>query len=156
MKEKIACGAQLLKEGKLKEARNLFWEIQESTNDETTKRIINNRLKEVEEKIRQCNHILEVNSNFFNESLSCILKITTPYKHVNSLIQRIYNDIHRKDYAPESSLEISCAGNGIKITISSKNIDPKCCQLCKNFRQKVIDNIGLDDLLIEGKCCLEN
>lgn len=146
---------QLIKTGKFQAAQEIFSDLYEQSDDPVTQRIALNRLNEIAAKVKACNHTLDIKSNFAQDFLLCRLKIKTPYANISHLIQRIYDEIHKKEYHQKSNIELSVADNSVTLLIYSYNMDEQCCHFCNKFRQKLIDNLGSDDLFIRGNCYQE-
>lgn len=148
-------GQDLVKKGHFLEAKAIFTKILEASDDDTSIRIIQNRLDELNKTIKNCTHKIYIDSELKSDFLACCVKIVFKHDYIQALIDQIFRRLHKKNYNKDSKIELIFGGNGANLIISGKDIDEACCIFCRKFRQKVIDNIDKNDIIIHNNCFME-
>lgn len=148
-------GQQLVENGDFLEAKAIFTKILNSAEDETSIRIVQNRLDELNKTITNCTHKIYIDSELQSDFLECCVKIVFRHDYIQTMIARLFKLLHKKNYDKDSKIELNFGGNGANLLISGKEIDSTCCIFCRKFRQKVIDNIDKNDIIIHNNCFME-
>lgn len=148
-------GEALTKKGHFPEAIAVFTAMLSETNDATLERILENRLDDLRKLTKNATHKLYIDSTLEDQYLNCCVKIVFQHEHIKAMIKKLFFLTHKKNYNPLSEITLDFTGNGANIKIKGKDIDDICCTFCRKFRNKVIDNIDKNDIVIYNNCFVE-
>lgn len=155
MNKDLKTGEDLVEKGHFLEAKAIFTELLNKSFDETSTRILENRLDSLNKVIKNATHKLYIDSELTSDSLNCCVKIVFKHEHIKAMIKRLFFLMHKKNYDKDSSITLDFGGNAANLNISGKDIDDICCAFCKKFRNKLIDNIDKNDIVIYNNCFME-
>lgn len=155
MNKNLKKGENLTQSGHFPEAIAVFTEMLNNTDDPTEERILENRLAALHEVTKNATHKMYVDSTLEEQFLKCCVKIVFKHEHISAMIKKLFFLTHKKNYDKESQITLDFTGNGANINIKGKDIDESCCSFCRKFRNKVIDNIDKNDIVVYNNCFME-
>lgn len=154
MQADIKNGNAFLNAGQFLKARESFRHALGQGLTEIEERVCRNRLREVEQKIKQLSSVARIELRQDEEAgtVSCSVRIVSREISIQHMIKKVFTIVNQT--SPEESAELRQTGNALTALWTGPG-GGIVCGTCKRFREMVKDNIGRDGFLEEGKCIFE-
>lgn len=145
----------LIKRGFLHEARAFFANLLFATNDPVQERIAENRLDELDKKIRAAQQYMSMEIESITEQddfLICCVKIMFRQEHFEQLCIDLYRNSHKKDYPDTSNISFTrTASQQYQMELSGYGSDSRC-NWCALFRKNIMYYVGTGNMIRSGHC----